>query len=85
MKGWLSNQTAVLAAQVDFAVVEAGLGGARDATNVFRDDRVRLSVITAIGLDHQHVLGIPLRLTMIISCLLPRCHVQPLHERLDTK
>jgi hypothetical protein len=50
--------------QVDIAVVEAGLGGARDATNVFpAPDRdpdparprsgLRLAVITAIGLEHQ--------------------------------
>ncbi len=47
---------------MDYAVVEAGLGGARDATNVFRNDRVQLSIITAIGFDHQHVLGMPYKL-----------------------
>ena len=37
-------------------VVEAGIGGRVDATNTFgRDDVV--TVVTAIGLDHQDVLG----------------------------
>lgn len=38
----------------DYIVLEAGLGGEHDATNVF--DRV-LSVITPIGLDHEDFLG----------------------------
>lgn len=38
------------------AVVEVGIGGLADATNVIeRQDK--LCVITDIGLDHQHVLG----------------------------
>lgn len=42
--------------QVDYAVVETGLGGLHDATNVInRADKV--CVITDIGLDHMHVLG----------------------------
>ncbi|MGN6753219.1 MAG: bifunctional folylpolyglutamate synthase/dihydrofolate synthase [Intrasporangium sp.] len=41
-------------APVDVAVVEVGLGGAWDATNVV-DGRV--SVITPIDLDHTHLLG----------------------------
>ena len=41
---------------VDYAVVESGLGGLHDATNtVTRPDK--LAVITAIGLDHTAVLG----------------------------
>ncbi|KAK9844056.1 hypothetical protein WJX81_003088 [Elliptochloris bilobata] len=51
--------------QVDIAVVEAGLGGARDATNVFpapgsdvpRGAGLRLAIITAVGLEHQAALG----------------------------
>lgn len=39
---------------VDFAVIETGLGGRLDATNIV--DPV-LSIITSIGLDHQAVLG----------------------------
>ena len=38
----------------DYIVLEAGLGGEFDATNVFKK---RLSVITPIGLDHEDFLG----------------------------
>lgn len=42
--------------QVDYAVIEVGLGGLGDATNVInRPDKV--CVITDIGLDHMQVLG----------------------------
>lgn len=41
--------------EVDFAVVEVGLGGRLDATNVIR--RPQLSVITSISFDHMHLLG----------------------------
>lgn len=40
---------------VDYAVVEAGLGGATDATNVLENKAV--TVISKIGLDHQQLLG----------------------------
>lgn len=41
---------------VDYAVVETGLGGLHDGTNVCRRaDKV--CVITDIGYDHQHILG----------------------------
>lgn len=41
---------------VDYAVIETGLGGLHDASNVAtRSDKV--CVITDIGLDHTHVLG----------------------------
>ena len=36
------------------AVIETGLGGRLDATNVIAP---ALTIITALGLDHQHVLG----------------------------
>ena len=39
---------------VDLAVVEVGLGGRLDATNVLRPD---VSVLTAISIDHTHQLG----------------------------
>ena len=42
------------AARVDAAVVEAGLGGRHDATNVL-DSRV--VVLTSVALDHMDVLG----------------------------
>ncbi len=42
--------------KVDYAVLETGLGGLHDSTNVAeRYDKV--CVITDIALDHQHVLG----------------------------
>jgi dihydrofolate synthase / folylpolyglutamate synthase len=45
---------AFAAAEVDVAVVEAGLGGRHDATNVL-DSRV--VVLTGVALDHMDVLG----------------------------
>ena len=39
---------------VDAVVIEVGMGGARDATNVFEKS---ISVLTSIGLDHQQFLG----------------------------
>jgi len=39
----------------DIAIVECGLGGLSDATNVF--DKTLLDVITRIGLDHIKLLG----------------------------
>jgi dihydrofolate synthase / folylpolyglutamate synthase len=39
----------------DVLLLEVGLGGRLDATNVV--DRPRLSVITPVALDHQHFLG----------------------------
>ena len=41
-------------ARVDVAVVEAGLGGRFDATNVLR---TRVVLLTNVGLDHTEVLG----------------------------
>lgn len=42
--------------KVDYAVIETGLGGLHDATNVASQvDKV--CVITDIGIDHTHVLG----------------------------
>jgi len=45
---------AFAAAGVDVAVVEAGLGGRHDATNVLRTSVV---VLTGVALDHMEVLG----------------------------
>ncbi len=39
---------------VDFAILEAGLGGEFDGTNVFKKE---LSLISTIGFDHQSFLG----------------------------
>ena len=48
---WLQLATA----KVDYAVIEAGVGGSRDATNVC--DSVCAAAITSVGLDHQDLLG----------------------------
>jgi dihydrofolate synthase/folylpolyglutamate synthase len=45
---------AFAAARVQFAVVEAGLGGRLDATNVIPS---KLTVLTSVGLDHTEWLG----------------------------
>lgn len=46
---WLAEQS------VDYSVIEVGLGGRLDATNVL--SRPLVSVITTIGLDHTELLG----------------------------
>jgi dihydrofolate synthase / folylpolyglutamate synthase len=40
--------------EVDVAVIEAGVGGTLDGTNVLRP---RVSIITNVGLDHTEILG----------------------------
>ncbi|MGA9533627.1 MAG: folylpolyglutamate synthase/dihydrofolate synthase family protein [Anaerolineales bacterium] len=40
--------------QVDFGVIEVGLGGRLDATNVLSPE---VAIITSISLDHTHILG----------------------------
>ncbi len=42
------------ARQVDYAVIEVGIGGRLDATNIITPDA---SVIVSIGLDHTDILG----------------------------
>lgn len=42
-------------AKLDFVVLEVGLGGLLDATNAIRNPA--MTVITAIGMDHAHILG----------------------------
>src|ERR1700730_343618 len=45
---WLAKQ------DVDFAVIETGLGGRLDSTNVLAP---RVATVTSIGLDHTDLLG----------------------------
>ena len=40
--------------KVDVAIIEVGLGGRLDSTNIIQPD---LSIITNISLDHTHILG----------------------------
>ncbi|KAG9046240.1 folylpolyglutamate synthase [Tulasnella sp. UAMH 9824] len=61
----LQTATALLAferSRVDIAILEVGLGGRLDATNVIPDDVVLVSGITAVDLDHQAILGTTLEL-----------------------
>jgi len=43
--------------KVDIAVIETGLGGARDATNILPAEMVAAAVISAVGHDHAGALG----------------------------
>ena len=43
--------------KVDLAVIETGMGGSLDATNVFNWKKVLVSIITPISLDHMQYLG----------------------------
>ncbi|MCE0762034.1 hypothetical protein LWC35_03775 [Pseudonocardia kujensis] len=46
----------LFADRVDYSVIETGIGGRHDSTNVI-GRRDKLAVLTAIGLDHTEVLG----------------------------
>lgn len=50
------------AKQVDIAVIETGLGGRLDSTNVLKP---RVAAVTSIGLDHTELLG---RTLVAIAC-----------------
>jgi dihydrofolate synthase / folylpolyglutamate synthase len=41
--------------KVDYAVLEVGIGGRLDATNIFIHDK--LCIINSIGMDHREILG----------------------------
>lgn len=44
-------------AQVDVAVIEVGMGGLLDATNVIPSDCILVSALTSVDLNHQGFLG----------------------------
>ena len=44
-------------ANVDIAVIEVGMGGRLDATNVLPDQCILVSALTSVDLDHQAFLG----------------------------
>jgi dihydrofolate synthase len=48
-------------AKLDIVVLEVGMGGRLDATNVIPDDCVLVSALTAVDLDHQAFLGSSVR------------------------
>lgn len=61
---------------VDYAVIETGMGGLHDATNIAgAEDKV--CVITDIGIDHTHILGdtIPEIAAQKAGIIYPRNHV----------
>ena len=66
---------AFAAANCSVTVLETGLGGRFDATNVIRSPIV--SVITSVSLDHMQVLGSTLAEIAAEKCgiIKPRCHV----------
>ncbi|GAQ85892.1 Mur ligase family protein [Klebsormidium nitens] len=53
---------------VDIAIMEAGLGGARDATNVIPPQSLLLAVITAIHEEHLEALGGSLEAIVHAKC-----------------
>jgi folylpolyglutamate synthase/dihydrofolate synthase len=44
-------------AKLDVVVVEVGMGGRLDATNIIPDEAILVSALTAVDLDHQAFLG----------------------------
>ena len=42
---------------VDYAVMEVGLGGRLDATNILNSEYVACTAVTSIGRDHEEILG----------------------------
>ncbi len=38
----------------DISIIETGLGGGKDATNIIKPS---LSILTSVGLDHIEILG----------------------------
>lgn len=44
-------------AKLDIVVIEVGMGGRLDATNIIPDDAILVSALTAVDLDHQAFLG----------------------------
>ena len=55
-------------ASVDAAVVEVGVGGELDATNVFSPDTLAAAIITPIGKDHWDALGGSLGAVVAAKC-----------------
>ena len=59
-------------AKVDVVILEVGMGGRLDATNVLPDDRIIISVVTAVDLDHQTFLGSTVRAIAGEKCAIVR-------------
>lgn len=43
--------------KVDFVILEVGMGGRADSTNIIRDENKLISIITSISFDHMAFLG----------------------------
>jgi folylpolyglutamate synthase/dihydrofolate synthase len=60
----LLTMTALLifeAAHLDIVVIEVGMGGRLDATNIIPDSAILVSALTAVDLDHTALLGTTVR------------------------
>jgi dihydrofolate synthase/folylpolyglutamate synthase len=73
---------------VDIAIIETGLGGRLDCTNVLRSEQLLLSVITSIDFDHQEYLGTTLEAIAgekagIIKPHVPVLVSEPRHELVE--
>ena len=78
-------------AKCDYVVLECGLGGALDATNIIEAPELMISSITSIGLDHTDVLGETLEeisaekagvIKSGVPCVVgPTCNIQPILDR----
>lgn len=68
----------------DFVILEAGLGGEYDATNVFQK---RLSVVTTIGHDHEDFLGYTLKAitTTKLNSITTTTIMSPQNDEIITK
>ncbi|OWM75565.1 hypothetical protein CDL15_Pgr021729 [Punica granatum] len=69
---------------VEIAVIEAGLGGARDATNVICSAELLASVITTIGEEHLEALGGSLESIAVAKSGIIK-HSRPSVQLLDVK
>ena len=67
--------------RVDFALVEVGMGGRLDSTNVI--DNTKLSIITTIGYDHMDRLGNTLKEICTEKCGIIKNHSKVLIGHLD--
>lgn len=68
---------------VDFAVIEVGLGGRKDSTNVVNN--TKLSLITTIGFDHMDRLGNTLEEICFEKCGIIKNNSKVLIGNLDKK
>jgi len=75
----------------DYVVLECGLGGGLDATNIVQETEVQCCAITSIGMDHMDVLGNDLSdiaqekagiMKKGVPCILgPTCQLKPMYDK----